>query len=958
MTGTGASGTTVDTHGLEQLALENARLRRELQLRTNRLDEALHQRTAIDQVLRAMSQSDFDLQIVLETILEKGCQLCGADSGLLYRLDEQQLARPAAMRGGTPAQWQIVQRNPMPPSRRTVAGRVALERRPIHVPDVLTDPEYEYPAQQVAGYRTLLGVPIMLGDALLGSIVIWRGEVRPFRKRQIQLLETFANQAAIALENVRLLGEVRARTGELSTALEEKTATAEILSLTATSPTDAQAALDAVTERAARLGGAPYVDIWRLENDRLHRISHHGGVPATASDAHGLDPPRRGLLPTRGTASGRALLERRTLHVHDMETATQTEYPQSREPQHRWGYRTALFIPLLHEGTPLGVLALLRFEVRPFTQQEIQLLETFARAGALAIRNAQLLETVQRELTERRRVEEELRRSDMLYRTLLDTAQDIIHVKDAQGRYVVVNTAMTRQLERSKDEILGKLPTDIYPAEIAVKIRNDDLQVLVEGRVVDTEEVYPDRVAHVRKTPLRDADGAVIGVVTVSRNITERKRAEQEIQRRTRVVTLLEEVAVAANEAATVEAALRMGLEQVCAYLGWPRGHVYPVDRGATRAVLGPAHVWHSADRERFASPREQAAAEEPSFGSELAKRALASRGPVWVTDVTQDPACIHMRDGVAIGIGAGFAFPVLVSGTEVVAVLEIFSPDAAEPDTALIEVSPLIGAQLARVVERERAEDQLRQAKQAAEEANRAKSAFLATMSHELRTPLNAIIGYSEMLQEEAEDAGFDQRVPDLRRIHGAGRHLLALINNILDLSKIEAGKEELHPEAFDVVALVREVAAVAQPLVSLNRNVLEVNCLQGPREMHADLTKLRQILLNLLGNAAKFTQEGRITLTVSLRRGDDEGGAWWILEVRDTGIGMTPQQLARLFEAFSQADTSTTRAYGGTGLGLAISRRLCRLMGGDISVESAPGRGSVFTVSLPAAANTARYA
>jgi signal transduction histidine kinase len=220
--------------------------------------------------------------------------------------------------------------------------------------------------------------------------------------------------------------------------------------------------------------------------------------------------------------------------------------------------------------------------------------------------------------------------------------------------------------------------------------------------------------------------------------------------------------------------------------------------------------------------------------------------------------------------------------------------------------------------------------------------------MSHELRTPLNAIIGYSEMLQEEAEDAGLDQLSPDLRRIQGAGRHLLGLINNILDLSKIEAGKEELYLEVFDVAALVREVAAVAQPLVSKNDNVLEVDYPAGPREMRADLTKLRQVLLNLLSNAAKFTQGGTITLAVRLP-GDGED-AWWTFEVRDTGIGMTPAQVARLFEPFSQADASTTRAYGGTGLGLAISRSFCRLMGGDISVESSPGGGSVFTVTLPA--------
>ena len=284
-------------------ALEAAQLRQELEVRTAQLEEAQQQRTAVDEVLRAMGRSDFDLQTVFGTILEKACQLCGAASGVLYRIDGQ-LARSAAMIGGSPELRQLVELNPMPPSRRTVAGRVALERRTIQVADVLADPEYEYPAQQVAGYRTLVGVPILRGGALLGSIVIWRAEVRPFGNRQIELLETFASQAGIALENLRLFEEVRARSRELSTALDEKTATAEILSLTATSPTDVQAVLDAVTERAARLGGAPYVDIRRFEGQRLRKISRYGGVPGKPDEARELDPPRSPTPPLERTRTG------------------------------------------------------------------------------------------------------------------------------------------------------------------------------------------------------------------------------------------------------------------------------------------------------------------------------------------------------------------------------------------------------------------------------------------------------------------------------------------------------------------------------------------------------------------------------------------------------------------------------------------------------------------------------
>ncbi len=261
----------------------------------------------------------------------------------------------------------------------------------------------------------------------------------------------------------------------------------------------------------------------------------------------------------------------------------------------------------------------------------------------------------------------------------------------------------------------------------------------------------------------------------------------------------------------------------------------------------------------------------------------------------------------------------------------------------------------------------QLAAAKEAADAASQSKSQFLANMSHELRTPMNAIIGYSEMLQEEAEDLGQPGLIPDLQKIHGAGKHLLGLINDILDLSKVEAGKMTLFLETFDVPKLVAEVAATVQPLVAKNGNRLELSCPAGLGSMRADVTKVRQTLFNLLSNASKFTERGVIRLSVervispqssvlrhgvasdpAVAKGDDR--TLIAFTIADTGIGMTPAQMAKLFEAFQQADASTTRKYGGTGLGLAISRRFCQMMGGDIRVASEPGQGSTFTVTLPA--------
>lgn len=258
----------------------------------------------------------------------------------------------------------------------------------------------------------------------------------------------------------------------------------------------------------------------------------------------------------------------------------------------------------------------------------------------------------------------------------------------------------------------------------------------------------------------------------------------------------------------------------------------------------------------------------------------------------------------------------------------------------------------LAKIEEHEKelqeVNEQLVQSEHRALAGTQAKSQFLANMSHELRTPLNAIIGYSEMLQEEAQDSGQENFIPDLQKINRAGRHLLELINDVLDLSKIEAGKMELYLETFDIPTLVEDVRATAQLLAQKNSNMIEVRCPADLGAMKADMTKVRQTLFNLLSNASKFTENGKITLEVA-RETASSNGDWIIFRVSDTGIGMTPEQLSRVFEAFSQADASTSRNFGGTGLGLIITKTFCQTMGGDIAVTSEPGKGSIFTIRLP---------
>jgi PAS domain S-box-containing protein len=268
-------------------------------------------------------------------------------------------------------------------------------------------------------------------------------------------------------------------------------------------------------------------------------------------------------------------------------------------------------------------------------------------------------------------------------------------------------------------------------------------------------------------------------------------------------------------------------------------------------------------------------------------------------------------------------------------------------------EGRPAMITGLADISDRKRMEGELHKAIWASEQATRAKSDFVASMSHELRTPLNAIIGYSEILLEDAQSAGRDADTADLRKIQDAGKHLLGLIDNILDLSKIEAGKMTLYLESFELRPMIDSVAATVTPLARKTGNVLVVNCADDVGTIHSDLTKVRQILFNLLSNACKFTRNG--TITLAALREENELGGWIEFQVRDTGIGMTPDQQAKVFEAFTQADDSTTRAYGGTGLGLAITKSFCRMMGGDVTLTSEAGKGTSFLVRLPAVTRAA---
>ncbi len=433
---------------------------------------------------------------------------------------------------------------------------------------------------------------------------------------------------------------------------------------------------------------------------------------------------------------------------------------------------------------------------------------------------------------------------------------------------------------------------------------------------------------------------------SIRRDIGERERARESLASQALEETILHRAADMAADTESVDEALAHVVDMVCEMTGWPVGHVYEPSPEDPEELI-PTTIWHLENPETYAVFREVTERTTFGRGEGLPGRILASGEAAWISNVQTDPNFPRNRLAKDLGVKGAFGFPVQVGG-ELVAVLEFFLNEEMSPDENLLQIMRNVGAQLGRVFERKRAAEELEIARGAAEEANRAKSAFLANMSHELRTPMNAILGYSELLIEEAEDLEQEEFIPDLRKIHQAGGHLLALINGVLDISKIEAGKMDLYLEAFEVGSMLDDVVATIDALIKKNSNTLRIEREGELGSMRADLTKVRQVLFNLLSNAAKFTERG--TIELSARREKTDSGDRLTFVVEDSGIGIASDKLGKLFEEFTQADASTTREYGGTGLGLAISRKFCQMMGGDVNVKSELGKGSTFTIRLPA--------